>query len=359
MTKVVVTGANGFIGAHLAEQLLAAGNEVTCLVRSPERLPQQVRRRVRTVQGDIRDSAAVRAAVADAEQVFHIAGLVKALSVAELFAVNADGARVVAEACAAQETPPTLIVASSLAAAGPSRDGRPVQETDVPAPVSNYGRSKLAGEAAVRTFAERMPISIIRPAVVFGPGDPNSFAMIRPIARFGIHPVPGGGPLGSISAIHVADLCRLLMLVAERGRRLTRSGEADPSRGIYFGADPTAVRYDEFGKLIGAAMGRDRIRVMRNSRLLGFTLAGLAESIARLRRQAAIISVDKMREAFAGSWHCSGERAERELGFRPAAPLAERIAETVAWYRAEGWLPRAIPLFTPLPRPTGIPVKSC
>jgi nucleoside-diphosphate-sugar epimerase len=358
MTKVVVTGANGFIGAHLAEQLLAAGNEVTCLVRSPERLPQRLRRRVRAVQGDIRDRSAMSTAVTGAEQVFHIAGLVKALSVAELFAVNADGARIVAEACAALPTPPTLVLASSLAAAGPSLDGRPVYESDAPAPVSNYGRSKLAGETAMRAFADRVPISIIRPAVVFGPGDPNSFAMFRPIARFGIHPVPGG-TIGAISAIHVADLCRLFMLVAERGRRLSQSEATDASRGIYFGADPAGVKYDEFGRLIGAAMGRDRIRIMRNPRLLGFTLAGMAESIARLRRQPAIVSVDKMREAFAGSWYCSAERAEQELGFRPAASLAERIAETVAWYRAEGWLPRAIPLFTPLPRPMEIPVKSC
>lgn len=337
MTNVVVTGANGFIGGHLVDHLLSAGSDVTCLVRSPERFPNRQRQRVRLVEGDVRDPAAVAAAVHHADQVFHVAGLVKARRTAELFAVNEEGARNVAEACARQPSPPTLVVVSSLAAAGPSREGAPRRESDVPAPVSHYGQSKLAGELAARAFAGQAPITIVRPAVVFGGGDRNSFYIFRPISRFGVHALPGRTP-ALVSAIHVADLCRLLLLAAQRGRRLPSEPAQDIAQGVYFAASPEILRYDEFGRMIGAALGRRHVRMLRTRSWSAYAMAGIAESVAWLRGNAAILNIDKLREARAGDWHCSTEQAARELDFRPAASLAERIAETVAWYRVNEWL---------------------
>jgi nucleoside-diphosphate-sugar epimerase len=115
--------------------------------------------------------------------VYHLAGLVKAIQVRQLYQVNCQGVANVARACAAQITPPTLLVISSLAAMGPSSPQRPRLESDPPAPVSHYGRSKLAGEQAARQWARDAPITILRPPVVFGERDPATYEIFRPIAH--------------------------------------------------------------------------------------------------------------------------------------------------------------------------------
>lgn len=347
MAKVVVTGASGFIGAHLVRDLLAANHEVTCLVRSPAKLPTAIAERITVVRGDIRDRESVRKAVQDADQVFHLAGLVKARRLSELLEVNQGGTRNLALECVERANPPALVFVSSLAATGPCRASSPLTELDPAAPVSNYGRSKLAAERELQAIADRLPATIVRPAIVFGPGDRNSHAIFAPIARFGLHALPGRAAR-PVSVIHVADLCRLLMLAAERGARLARGSESERSgEGIYFATSAEQITYTQFGEMIGAALGRRRVWKIPQPRWAGFALAGLSELTARCVGLMPILNVDKMREAFAGAWHCSGERVERELGFRTTVPLAERIAETVAWYQAQGSLPRTRRMPTP------------
>jgi nucleoside-diphosphate-sugar epimerase len=270
--------------------------------------------------------------------VFHVAGLVKARRAAELFAINDVGTFHVGDACRRQPNPPTLVYVSSLAAAGPCRGGEIRVESDPPVPISQYGYSKLQGERALRDMSRELPLTIVRPAVVFGPGDANSLAIFRPIARFGVHAVPSRAPQ-PMSLIHVADLCGLLTLAAERGRRAEpQRSHGDSGTGVYFATSGEAITYAAFGRMIGAAAGRGRVRVVAQPPWLGFALAAACQTLAGLAGRAPILNVDKMREAFAGAWHCSGERAERELGFQPSASLAERVQETVDWYHAHGWL---------------------
>lgn len=340
MANVVVTGASGFIGAHLVERLLDVGHEVTCLVRSPDRLTAAIRARVRVVCGDVRDPESTRPAVRGADQVFHVAGLVKARRYREMLEVNRAGAYHVGVCCMQQPTPPTLVFVSSLAAAGPCHDLQARRETDPPAPISRYGFSKLAGERALRSLSDRTPLTIVRPSIVFGAGDANSLVMFSTIARFGVHAVPGR-QAQPVSVIHVTDLCRLLTLAAHRGQRVSSTRENDDSgQGVYFATAAEQITYADFGAMIGEALGRACVRIVPQPRWAGFALAGVTELAARLRGRSAIINLDKMREAFAGAWHCSGEQAETELGFRTNVPLADRIAETVEWYRVQGWLPR-------------------
>jgi nucleoside-diphosphate-sugar epimerase len=338
MAKVLITGSNGFIGSHLAEALLARGHEVTCLVRNTSRLERLQPLRVRLAYGDITERESLAAAIPGHDLVFQLAASLFPLRTADFYRVNEEGVRNVAWACAQPTSPPVLVMVSSLAAMGPSDGRRPRVESDPPAPVSHYGRSKLAGELAARDWAHAVPMTIVRPAIVFGESDMLMLAMFRPIARLGLHLVPGR-QAHRVSLIHVQDLVSLLILAAERGKRLDGQA-ADPSaaaRGCYFAACGEDLTYAELGRRIAEALDR-RVWVVHTGRPVVWTVAGLLTALAWLRRKSWYFNVDKAREALAGSWTCSPQSAVSELGFAPAAPLAQRLRQTAQWYRQKGWL---------------------
>lgn len=348
MTRILVTGATGFIGTHLVLELLRLGHNVACLVRSPARLDALDRRlaelapsnktkaaEIRPVIGDVCDAESIAPAIAGSDVVFHLAGLTKALRPRDFWPVNERGVENVAAVCARQSKPPVLVVTSSLAAAGPSRDNHLRSEEEEAAPVSHYGRSKRAGELAAERWADRAPISIVRPPIVFGEGDEMAVSLFRPIAKIGVHFVPGCAYDPRVSAIHAEDLVAALLLVAEHGRRICPDGK---SSGYYFAAADEHPTYAELGRLIGTALGRSRVRVQPLPKRWVWTAAAAVETFARLRGKAGALSIDKVREARAGSWTCSPERIRSELGFRPAKPLLERLRQTAQWYRKAGWL---------------------
>ncbi len=337
MAAVLITGANGFIGTHLAEMLARRGDEVTCLVRTTSRTERLDRLAVEKVHGDVTDVASVRGPMAGKQFVYHLAGCIRTLRTRQFYAVNEGGWSNVARLCAEQDRPPVLVLVSSLAAAGPSDDGQPIREDHPPAPVSHYGRSKLAAEQAVAAYADRVPITIVRPGGVFGEADRGCLEIFRMIARFGLHLAPR--TLG-VSMIHVADLARLIVLAAARGQRIASPDAtgADPSQGCYFAACDEYPMYDDLGLMMGDALGRRRTRVIRVTARTTRLIAAVNELVGQVLRRPLVFNFDKAREATAGCWFCSPQKAMEDLGFSPAATLAERLHQTANWYRAEGWL---------------------
>ena len=334
---VLVTGASGFIGRHLVQRLIERGCRVSCLVRATSRIGELRSAGVQLITGDVTDRAGMGRAleVSQAGIVFHLAGLVKALRTDDFVRVNAGGVESVAGACARRADPPVLVVVSSLSAAGPSAVDRPRVEGDSPTPVSAYGRSKLAGEQAAAKYAAGVPISIVRPPIVFGPGDRGVLEMFRPIARSGFHVVPGRGEC-RFSLIHVADLVEGLLLTAEKGERLHRSGS--PGQGVYFMTAEDDLTYAELGQAMATALEKRPATVLHMPRPL-MRLAGLCgDAMGRMRQRPGWVNSDKIAEALAGSWTCSSAKARTHLGWSPAATLADRLHETVNGYRQAGWL---------------------
>jgi nucleoside-diphosphate-sugar epimerase len=329
MARVLVTGASGFIGRHLCRALVERGDEVTALVRPGSARGALEALGCRFAEGDMMRPDTLN--VAGSDLVFHLAGMLKVPWKPAFRTVNVEGARHIAAACAQATSAPILILVSSLAAAGPSSDDQPRDETQPPQPVSIYGRVKLAAEEAVGAFADVVPTSVARPPMVFGEADRGTLPLFRSAAR-GWSFTPAGAKR-RVSLIHAADLARALIAIADKGQRLAPE---DPASGVYFTADPDPVTLSELTMMMAEAAGRSQVRTVAVPRALLWCAAAAGELYGRAADRPAVFNLDKYREVTAGSWICATDKLHA-LGFA-GEPLADRLAQTVQWYREHGWL---------------------
>ncbi|MGW0601677.1 NAD-dependent epimerase/dehydratase family protein [Streptomyces sp. NPDC002776] len=294
--KYLVTGATGFIGTRLVALLVAQGHQVTALAR-----PGRSVSGARTVRGDLGTGAGLTEAVEDADCVLHLAGLTRATTPRHYTEVNTDGTRRLCRALARLARPPRLVYCSSLAASGP---GRLRRETDLPAPVSAYGRSKLGGEHALHETAHRIPGIIVRPPIVYGPGDREFLPRLVTAARTGFLPVIGRPGPRHYSLIHVDDLCHALLTAAHTGT----------PGAVYHVSDGTEHPWHAIGAAVATALGR------RPPRLLHIP-APLARAAARTVGRASILNPDKITEALHPAW----TSATSSLPFTPRTTLHDGL----------------------------------
>ena len=301
---LALTGATGFVGRMLLDVALAKGYEVRALARSV----QGPRSGVQWVRGDLADEAALAELVAGAEAVIHVAGLVNAATPEAFYQGNVAGtAALIAAAQGAGVR--RFVFVSSLAAREPQ--------------LSAYGASKAEAERWVQSSG--LDWTIVRPPSIYGPRDVDNFELFR-AGRLGVIPVPKGG---RASMIHVEDLARLLLVLANAGEGVTgRCFEPDDGR-------PGGWGLDEMARAIGVAVGRRRIRVIGLSPgmiRLGARIDGL------LRGPKARLTADRAGYMCHPDWVAS--EAARPPGWlwEPKIETRGGLAATAEWYRREGWL---------------------
>lgn len=333
MAKSLVTGAAGFIGRRLVESLLTAGDEVVCLDRFSSHRPDVFDGTpVEVVRGDVRDPATADRIMCNVDRVFHLASAVATRSLKESRSINVDGTRNLARAAAARITPPVFLYVSSLAAAGPNSS--PATEDGPCAPVSRYGQTKLEAERALQELSDRLPVTVVRPPCVFGPGDRNLLTLYNIIKR--------GWNLVvfkefSYSYLSVADLVPGVMRAAAVGKRLP-PGPNPRRTGYYYLTDPESVTFLQLAEKIAVTLGRTRVRHIHVPAILAWAVGAAGEASLRLAGRRAFLNLDKIREGVSGSWLCDGTRARQELSFAPAVDLLTRLLETKNFYAELGWL---------------------
>ena len=321
--NVFVTGGTGFVGAHLVPQLQARGDRVTALARRPALAERLGWTNVRLVRGDLDDPAALREGCANVDVVYHVAGKIIARDAAEFMATNRDGTANVLEA--AQEAGVArFVLVSSLAAAGPTEPGHPIDEARPPAPVTDYGRSKLAAEVLVRA----MPFAwtIVRPPVVYGEWDRGTLKIFQ-LARRGVAPVFKDGAQ-ELSVIHAEDLAKALVAAAT---------SPAAARRVYFATHPTPTTSRALVLACGRAGGRVP-RIVPIPGPLARALLWTAGSVAHLAGKATLLSSDKANEYLAPAWTCRADALTRDTGWRAEIDLGPGLERAATWYRKMGWL---------------------
>jgi nucleoside-diphosphate-sugar epimerase len=282
--------------------------------------------------GDLNDTESLRSAVAGCDAVFHVAGLVRARTYQEFDNVNRQGTENLAKVAADCSFPPVFVYVSSLSAAGHSMPDQPKRESDPTMPISKYGKSKLAGEAALLSFSDQMPCTIVRPGIVFGEADKMNLELFKSIKKLGICPIPGLSDK-YYSWIHAADLSDLLVAAAQNGERI---GKDQPvGTGIYHASSNGGQRLSEIGRLIGHSVGRDRVRT-RCLPVVLWIISTFYEMKQWCTGKSQPLDWETMWVSL-HHWTCSSEKAEAQLGFSPP-PLEERISQTTRWFEENGWL---------------------
>ncbi|HEV8323199.1 MAG TPA: NAD-dependent epimerase/dehydratase family protein [Myxococcota bacterium] len=328
--QVLVTGASGFLGSHVVDELRAAGHEVRVLVRSTSRLDhlEHHGEAVARAVGAVDAPETLAAAVAGCEAIVSCAGLTKARDEAEFDRVNQGGPVNLLDAARAAGAPLRRFVhISSLAAAGPSQDGAAREEDEPCAPLSAYGRSKRRGEEAVLARAGEVPVTVIRPPAIYGPRDAEIFAFFSLAKRARLAPIIGSGKT-RISMIYGPDCARAARAAVEDASG--RSG------AVYHVDDGGAWTWGEMADALRGALGK-RIFSPRIPVAVFGVAALFSEAFGKLTGKAMIFNRDKVRD-MRHSYVGGHARIQRELGWTPSVDFRDGAKLTVAWYREAGWL---------------------
>ena len=322
----VVTGASGFIGRNLVGRLLNDGHEVRCLTRPHGGLAPEG---AAATQVDFNDVASLRAlkALDGADVVFHLAAAMRARSEAAFEAANVAPTRNLLHALADNGSPARFVFVSSQAAAGPATSiERPIVESDEPRPVEAYGRSKALAERVVSSFADRLPVSVVRPSSVYGRFD-RDFLRLFQMARRGIVLYPGTMHHW-LSLTHADDVVEGMLAAATSPNAIGRT--------FFLAAEP-AIQWRALGDRIADAVGRPvgHLNVpgslVRAASLLG-------DAAALVVRDTPLLNTSKAELARQPLWVCSSERARTELGWIPSRSLPEGLRDTYLWYEQRAWL---------------------
>ena len=322
----MITGATGFIGSHLAEELIQRGIRVHLFTRRKNpRVDLAEKAGAMIHVGEMDDVDALKNSIEEVDTVLHCAGATAALNKNGYLEANL---RFTNNILGVIQKGQRFIYISSQAAAGPSTNNTPKKEEDPPEPLTYYGTSKLMAEKSVRQWGKLHSDNyiIMRPSVVYGPREKAVYQYFRFIHK-GLLFVLGDGKI-LLSLIHVKDLVNAIIEAAEH-----------PSQGeTFFVCGDTYHTWEEIGYTIQRALDKKHLVKIRLPLWLAYPCAYTAQTLSLITRKPALLDSQKMIEARQSEWLCSNEKIKGRLNWRPEIPLETGIKETARWYVKEGWI---------------------
>lgn len=320
---VLLTGATGFVGSHVAAALAARPLRVQCTVRESSDTRWIDPLQVETVVADVTRPESIRSALEGVDLVVHGAGVTKAPDEDTYFRVNTEGTLSFAKAAASAGVSRFVFV-SSLAARGPDPGDSEPGAHPPDSPESAYGMSKLTAEERLSAFSDQMDVIILRPGGVYGPRDTDMLPLFRMAGR-GYLTVPAEETL--LQPVYVGDVAEAVI----------RSLHAEAGPGPYPVVGAERRSWPEVAEILGEAMGRPLRTYRIPSRIL-VAAGAVLELVARVTRRPPALDRRRARDLALRRWTADPTAAERALGWRPRVGLALGMRHTVRWYRDQGWL---------------------
>lgn len=334
--KILITGASGFIGGFLVEEALNRGYETWAGIRagsSRERLNDPRIRFIDLKYNDLEELTRQLAQFAEEKGpwdfIIHNAGLTKTLNKENFYRVNAGNTRTFLEALSASGCQPRkFLLMSSLSALGKGDEEtfRPLRADHLPAPDTEYGKSKLQAEQYVKE-QQTFPYVILRPTGVYGPGEKDYFMEIKTVAS-GLDVAVGLTPQ-RITFIYVKDLATVAFLAL---------GKEEVRNKTYLVADGDVYTDAEFARMIQDLVGKKHVLHARFPLAVAKAACYCSEWMSKLTKQPTALNTDKYSILKQRNWICDVAPLQDELGFVARYPLRKGLEESIEWYRQAGWL---------------------
>lgn len=329
--KILVTGGTGFIGSHLVEALAAKGREVRCLVRRNSDIKHLEKLNVEIVYGDLVDKSSLKEAVEGVDIIYHLAAILsyKHEPREKYELVNLHGTKNLLDLCAKKEIQ-RFIYFSSIGVVGPTNAPILLNEKTPCRPISPYGISKNKAERLVLEYFTkyRLPVVVIRPSKVYGPGDMSELLKLYQLIQKKLFRFVGDMKNRKRSFCFIDNLTEVSLVAEEKECSV---GE------IYFIADERPYTLEEF---VGAVAKAENVKLPKiNIPLWIGKLAVFSfTALSKISCLHPIFSWDALKRAVAENEICDISKAKRELNYAPKFSLKEAMPPTINWYREKGLL---------------------
>ncbi|HWN43661.1 MAG TPA: NAD-dependent epimerase/dehydratase family protein [Thermoanaerobaculia bacterium] len=326
--KVLVTGGNGFTGKALVRRLIEMGHQVVALDYKEGLKTQEIREwGAEVILGSVTDMDVVRRSVEGAEVVHHVAAAFREMDVPErhYYEVNVEGTRNVLQA--ALDAGVRKVIYCSTCGVHGNVDHPPAGEDAPIRPADYYQRTKWEAEPVAREFFERgLRTTILRPAAIYGPGDPERFYLIFKRVAGGSFPMFGNGRT-LYHPLYIDNLIDAFILAMEDGRG---DGEA------YLIADEQYIEIEDLVRRVGKALGVD-VRIPHYPVWPVVVTGHIVEKACKpfgINPPIFPRRVDWYRQNRAFRI----DKARKDLGYQPRVGIDEGLRRTAEWYRQEGLL---------------------
>ncbi len=326
---VLLTGATGFIGSHIADDLLSKGIELRCIVRKSSDLTWLKGKKIELVEADFNNISSLEASLDGVDSVIHCAGVIAAKNYEGFLIGNKNATLNLIQAILNKKIDlKRFLYVSSLMAFGPAKDfNNPILPYQEMNPLSNYGKSKKETELAIEEFKKIMPITIVRPPAVYGPRDKATFTVFQSV-NLGIGTLMGFNTK-YVSLINSMDLARGINEACLSKNTIGKS---------YFISSEEFYTWPQIISEMKKSFNKKYVLTLNLPHSLVLGIGGVSEYFGKFSKNPPVFNYEKAIDFIQDYWICSIANAKEDFGYQQKISLSDGIQITADWYKENKWL---------------------